>query len=65
MSAVVVAAPPTYSRLPDTQLLVIPSSNAAQFQSGYLGVDEISSVEGEVHVKGALPGSWSRLYVFT
>lgn len=55
--------PPTYSQLPDTQLLIIPSSNAIQFQDGFLGADERSSVEGEVHVKGAMPGDWSRLYV--
>jgi neural Wiskott-Aldrich syndrome protein len=55
--------PPTYSQLPDTQLLIIPSSNSIQFQDGYLGAEERSSVEGEVHVKGAMPGDWSRLWV--
>jgi neural Wiskott-Aldrich syndrome protein len=55
--------PPTYSQLPDTQLLIVPSSNSIQFQNGFLGVDDTNSVEGEVHVKGALPGDWSRLSV--
>jgi hypothetical protein len=55
--------PPTYSQLPDTQLLIVPSSNSIQFQNGFLGVDDANSVEGEVHVKGALPGDWSRLSV--
>lgn len=54
--------PPTYSQLPDTQLIIIPSSNSIQFQDGFLGVDETSSVEGEVHVKGAIPGDWNKLY---
>ena len=53
--------PPTYTQLPDTQLLIVPSSNSIQFQNGFLGVDETNSVEGEVHVKGAMPGDWSRL----
>ncbi|KAG8832723.1 hypothetical protein FRC17_000819 [Serendipita sp. 399] len=59
-------APPFYSQLsgiPATQLLIVPSSNSFQFQNGYLGVDETSSVEGEVHVKGALPGMWNRLTI--
>lgn len=55
------AEPPTYSPLPDTQLVIIPARDAIQFQNGFLGVDETSSVEGEVHVKGAKPGEWARL----
>jgi hypothetical protein len=58
-----VSEPPTYSQLPDTQILIIPSSNSIQFQDGYLGAEERSSVEGEVHVKGAMPGDWTRLWV--
>ncbi|KIM34414.1 hypothetical protein M408DRAFT_19323 [Serendipita vermifera MAFF 305830] len=55
--------PPTYTQLPDTQLLIVPSSNSIQFQNGFLGVDETNSVEGEVHVKGAMPGDWSSLTI--
>ncbi|KAG8832296.1 hypothetical protein FRC18_005300 [Serendipita sp. 400] len=60
------APPPIYTQLsevPAIQLLIVPSSNSIQFQNGYLGVDETSSVEGEVHVKGALPGMWNRLTI--
>lgn len=53
--------PPTYTQLPETQLIITPSNNATQFQNGFLGADETTSVDGEVHVKGASPGDWARL----
>ncbi|CAG8686978.1 4432_t:CDS:2, partial [Acaulospora colombiana] len=34
-------------QLPDTQVLIVPSSNSVEFQNGYLGVDQTSSVDGE------------------
>ena len=37
----------------DPQILIIPTSSDAEFQKGYLGVeDERAAVEGELQIKG-------------
>jgi len=53
--------PPTYTQLPDTQIIITPLPRAVQFQSGYVGAEDGSALEGEVHVKGAQPGDWTKL----
>ncbi|KAJ6509334.1 hypothetical protein C8R47DRAFT_1098337 [Mycena vitilis] len=48
----------------DPQILIIPSSDAINFQKGYLGADaERAAVEGEIQVKGTEPGRWARVTV--
>ncbi|KAJ6627123.1 hypothetical protein B0H10DRAFT_2161226 [Mycena sp. CBHHK59/15] len=45
----------------DPQILIIPSSEAINFQKGYLGADgERAAVEGELQVKGTEAGRWAR-----
>lgn len=70
-------APPIYSQqedVPETsntldvaldpQILIIPSSDAINFQKGYLGADgERAAVEGELQIKGAEAGRWARVQV--
>ncbi|KAJ7293384.1 hypothetical protein C8J57DRAFT_24612 [Mycena rebaudengoi] len=70
-------APPIYSQqedVPETsntldvaldpQILIIPSSDAINFQKGYLGADgERAAVEGELQIKGAEAGRWARVTV--
>ncbi|KAF7320255.1 ARID domain-containing protein [Mycena kentingensis (nom. inval.)] len=72
------APPPTYSQqaqerpASDTssisdvalcpQILIVSSSDALNFQKGYLGADdERAAIEGEVQVKGADSTRWSKL----
>jgi hypothetical protein len=57
------SAPPVYSQHQDepvdgVQILVTPANNSADFQVGYLGADDHSSIEGEVQIKG---GIWDRV----
>ncbi|KAJ7139929.1 hypothetical protein C8R44DRAFT_318193 [Mycena epipterygia] len=48
----------------DPQILIIPSSDAINFQKGYLGADEErAAVEGEIQVKGTESGRWARVTV--
>jgi hypothetical protein len=48
----------------DPQILIIPSSDAINFQKGYLGADEErAAVEGEIQVKGTESGRWTRVQV--
>ncbi|KAJ6574911.1 hypothetical protein B0H19DRAFT_618731 [Mycena capillaripes] len=48
----------------DPQILIVPSSDAINFQKGYLGADEErAAVEGEIQVKGTEAGRWSRVTV--
>lgn len=55
--------PPTYEHENDTQIEILPASDALSFQSGYLGADdERAAMEGEVHLKGAGAG-WDKLSV--
>lgn len=47
----------------ETQIEILPASEALSFQSGYLGADdERASMEGEVHLKAAGSG-WEKLSV--
>ncbi|KAJ7225716.1 hypothetical protein GGX14DRAFT_531419 [Mycena pura] len=48
----------------DPQILITSSSDAMNFQKGYLGADEErAAIEGEIHVKGAQSGRWTRVTV--
>lgn len=48
-----------------TQILIIPTTDAINFQKGYVGAeDERAAVEGELQIKGAEPGQWDKVYVF-
>ncbi|KAJ7169686.1 hypothetical protein C8R46DRAFT_1175888 [Mycena filopes] len=48
----------------DPQILIIPSSDAINFQKGYLGAEEErAAIEGEIQIKGAESGHWARVTV--
>ncbi|KAJ7042443.1 hypothetical protein C8F04DRAFT_1251885 [Mycena alexandri] len=48
----------------DPQILIIPSSDAINFQKGYLGAEEErAAIEGEIQIKGAESGQWARVQV--
>lgn len=48
----------------DPQILIIPSSDAINFQKGYLGAEEErAAIEGEIQIKGAESGHWARVQV--
>ncbi|KAK2461803.1 hypothetical protein APHAL10511_006266 [Amanita phalloides] len=54
--------PPTYDHPDLPQLLLLPPANSLSFQTGHLGVDdEHAAIEGELHIKGVLPGRWSKV----
>ncbi|PFH54614.1 hypothetical protein AMATHDRAFT_134807 [Amanita thiersii Skay4041] len=68
--------PPTYSqgdppssdgvRTLDTlpQILLVPPANLVNFQKGYLGAEgENAAIEGELQIKGAKPGCWSKVTI--
>jgi hypothetical protein len=45
-------------------ILVIPTEGKRSFQSGFLGAEgDISSLEGEVSVKGTSLEKWNKVYV--
>ncbi|KAJ7071218.1 hypothetical protein C8F01DRAFT_1244852 [Mycena amicta] len=48
----------------DPQILIVSSSNAINFQKGYLGADdERAAIEGEIQVKGTESTRWARVQV--
>ncbi len=48
----------------EPQILILPTVDAINFQSGYLGAgDERAAIEGEVHIKGVDRTKWSKLLV--
>ena len=47
-----------------TQILIVPTIDAINFQKGYVGAEgERAAVEGELQIKGAEPGQWDKMYV--
>jgi neural Wiskott-Aldrich syndrome protein len=49
----------------DPQILIIPPSQSAQFQKGYLGAeDERAAIEGELQIKGIRASACRKVYVF-
>lgn len=47
-----------------TQILIIPTTDAINFQKGYVGAEgERAAVEGELQIKGAGPGQWDKVCV--
>jgi hypothetical protein len=59
--------PPIYSQHPvnalsEPEILIIPTGDAVNFQKGFLGAEgERAAIEGELQIKGADVGRWSRL----
>jgi hypothetical protein len=66
-----IAPPPLYSEDPQSNqsdstllddqplILITPSEGKATFQSGFLGAEgDVSSFEGEVHIKSASMEKW-------
>lgn len=48
----------------EPQILIVPHSNGAGFQKGYLGADdEHAAIEGELQIKGVSDRPWGRVYV--
>lgn len=48
----------------DPQILIIPPSQSAQFQKGYLGADdERAAIEGELQIKGISASACRKVYV--
>ena len=48
----------------DPQILIIPTSGDAEFQNGYLGVqDEHAAIEGELQIKGIRAAACQKVYV--
>jgi hypothetical protein len=49
---------------PQIQILIIPATNAINFQKGYLGAEgERAAIEGELQIKGAEEGHWGKVSV--
>jgi hypothetical protein len=47
-----------------TQILIIPTTDAINFQKGYVGAEgERAAIEGELQIKGAEPGQWDKVFV--
>lgn len=70
--------PPTYSQqdpvdsldsqdhpndmLADPQILILPTTDAVNFQKGFLGAEgEHAAIEGELQLKGVDPNRWRRV----
>lgn len=48
----------------DPQILIIPTSGDAEFQKGYLGVEEErAAIEGELQIKGIRASACQKVYV--
>jgi hypothetical protein len=51
--------------LEDPQILIIPPSQSAQFQKGYLGAEEErAAIEGELQIKGIRASACRKVFVF-
>lgn len=49
---------------PGPQILIIPTTDAVNFQKGYLGADgERAAIEGELQIKGTEATSWGKVLV--
>lgn len=47
------------------QILIIPTTDAINFQKGYVGAEgERAAIEGELQIKGAEPGQWDKVFVY-
>ena len=47
-----------------TQILIIPTTDAINFQKGFVGAEgERAAIEGELQIKGAKPGQWDKVFV--
>jgi hypothetical protein len=47
-----------------TQILIIPTTDAINFQKGYVGAEgERAAIEGELQIKGAEPRQWDKVFV--
>ena len=57
---------PSAAFLPSgTQILIIPTTDAVNFQKGYVGAEgERAAIEGELQIKGAEPGQWDTVFVY-
>ncbi|EGN98231.1 hypothetical protein SERLA73DRAFT_91497 [Serpula lacrymans var. lacrymans S7.3] len=46
----------------DPQIIIVPTTDAINFQRGYLGADgERAAIEGELQIKGAEPRQWKKV----
>lgn len=52
----------TDTQITDPQILIIPTTDALNFQKGFLGAeDERAAIEGELQIKGIKSDDWAKL----
>lgn len=50
------------TRIPEPQVLIIPTGDSMNFQKGFLGAEgERATVEGELQLKGFAPEYWQKM----